>query len=211
MDRRTTIKWMLAASAAMPLASHRARSEPVPGTTEPARGYGTDPDLVKRYARGEFWPLLLSSAQRRTATALCDVILPADERSRSASAVGVVDFLDEWVSAPYPRQRQDQALVLDGLGWMDTDAARRFAKLFADLSQSQQHAICNDICLEESAGPAFVQAARFFARFRDLTAAGFYMTPEGSADIGYIGNVPQLNFAGPSIDVLRKLGLAPPA
>jgi hypothetical protein len=123
----------------------------------------------------------------------------------------VVDFLDEWVSAPYPRQRQDHDLLVDGLAWLDAEAARRFANPFADLDQSQQHAICNDICLEEGAGPPFVTAARFFARYRDLTAAGFYMTPEGSADIGYIGNVPQLTFEGPSIDVLRKLGLAPPA
>jgi hypothetical protein len=211
MDRRTTIKWMLAASAAMPFSGRAAQGEPVPGAATSVTGYGTDPDLVKLYHRGDFWPLLLNAVQRRAATALCDVILPADDRSRSASAVGVVDFLDEWVSAPYPRQRQDRALVVEGLDWMDTDASRRFAKPFADLSESQQHAICNDICLEERAGPAFVRAARFFARYRDLTAAGFYMTPEGSADIGYIGNVPQLTFAGPSLDVLRKLGLAPPA
>jgi Gluconate 2-dehydrogenase subunit 3 len=210
MDRRTTIKWMLAASAAMPFASDRAQSGRVAGAAGVPGGYGTDPDLVKRYQRGDFWPLLLNPAQRRTATALCDVILPADDRSRSASGVGVVDFLDEWVSAPYPRQQQDHALVVEGLGWMDAEAARRFAKPFADLSQSQQHAICNDICLAEGATPPFVQAARFFARYRDLTAAGFYMTPEGSADIGYIGNVPRLTFDGPPIDVLRKLGLAPP-
>jgi gluconate 2-dehydrogenase subunit 3-like protein len=222
MDRRRTLKWMLAASA-MPLLARRAPAEGITaaltegaaalteGVPAAPQGYGTDPDLTKIHHPGDLWPLTLSPAQRRTAAGLCDVIIPADAHSPSASSVGVVDFLDEWVSAPYPNQREDRALILEGLLWMDAEASRRFAKQFADLDESAQHAICDDICYEKSARPQFAAAAKFFARYRDLTAGGFYTSPEGRKDLGYIGNVPLLKFSGPPAEVLRKVGLNPPS
>ena len=207
-DRRTTIKWMLAAAASMPLLNQRSWSQEV--TALPAyRGYGTDPDLTKIYRPGDAWPLSLSQAQRRTAAALCNVIIPDDGRSPNAESVGVVDFIDEWVSAPYPRQTADRPIVLEGPAWMDAEALLRFEKYFAELDQSQQHAICDDICYEPNAKPKFARAAAFFTRYRDLTVGGFYSTPTGSRDIGYIGNVPLPKFDGPPPDLLRKLGLGP--
>jgi hypothetical protein len=204
MDRRSTLKWMLAASAAMPLLARGALS----GNSSPAAaGYGTDPDLTKVYRPGDVWPLTLTPAQRRTAGALCDVIMPADDSSPSAASIGVVDFLDEWVSAPYPEQQRDRPLILEGLLWMDVVSERRFAREFADLSVPQQHAICDDICYEKTALPEFAAAARFFARYRDLTAGGYYSSPEGRKDLQYIGNVPLAKFSGPPPEVLRKVGL----
>ena len=112
MDRRRTLQWMLAASATMPLLARRALGAAAPAAltgkapvAPMAQGYGTDPDLTKIYHPGDLWPLTLTPAQRRTAASLCDVIIPADAHSPSASSVGVVDFLDEWVSAPYPASK----------------------------------------------------------------------------------------------------------
>jgi hypothetical protein len=219
MDRRRTLKWIAAASAASPLwrtlgraASGTAASEHAPpdaaSELEPrAPGYGTDPALTRIYRPGDVWPLTLTVAERRTASALCDVIIPADEHSPSASAVGVVDFLDEWVSAPYPRQQQDRSVVRAGLEWLDAEAVRRFQRPFCDLGEAQQGAVCNDICCEDTARPEFTQAAVFFATFRDLTAGGFYSAPAGRLDLGFVGNVPMAAFEGPAPDLLRALGL----
>jgi hypothetical protein len=206
-DRRTTIKWMLAAAASMPLLSHRAATEPATGLPPAVNGYGSDPRLTKVYHPGDVWPLTLSAAQRRTATALCDVILPGDDRSPSAESVGVVDFVDEWVSAPYPQQLEDRPIVLEGLAWMDAEALLRFEKYFAELDESQHVAICDDICYEPNAAAKFARAAKFFARYRDLTVGGYYSTPAGHLDLGYIGNVPLPRFDGPPAELLRKLGL----
>src|SRR5215472_5341498 len=174
MDRRTTIKWMLAVSAAWP-ARHAAAGEPRHGTAllraPAAPGYGTDPDLVAPHKRGEFWPLTLSAAQRRLAAVLSDLIIPADEHSPSASAVGVVDFIDEWVSAPYPKQQRDRPVVLEGLTWLDAEAARRGGKSFAELDAAAQTAICDSICDMKRAMAERREAASFFALYRDLTAA----------------------------------------
>ncbi len=196
---------MLAASATLPLLARRALGEAAaaahrrqPAPRQRRKAYGTDPDLTKIYHPGDLWPLTLTPAQRRTAASLCDVIIPADAHSPSASSVGVVDFLDEWVSAPYPDQQEDRALILEGLLWMDAEASRRFAKQFADLDESAQHAICDDVCYEKSARPQFATAAKFFARYRDLTAGGFYTSPEGRKDLGYMGNVPLLEVQRPA-------------
>jgi hypothetical protein len=213
MDRRTTIKWVLAMSAAWP-AVQRAQGQATAAAAAVARqgettveGYGTDPDLVTPHKRGEYWPLTLSAAQRRLAAALSDLIIPADERSLSASAVGVVDFLDEWVSAPYPRSEHDRLIVLEGFRWLDEEAQRRGGKAFADLNNAGQSAICDDIASLARASFERRPAALFFARYRDLTAGAFYSSPVGRTDLGYIGNVPLASFEGAPPELLRKLNL----
>jgi hypothetical protein len=139
---------------------------------------------------------------------LSDLIIPADATSPSASAVGVIDFLDEWVSAPYEQQQQDCQTVLEGFKWLDLESTKRFTKPFASLDEAQRRAICDDICYVPRAQPQFMQAARFFARYRDLTAGGFYTTPHGRKDLQYVGNIPLPRFEGPPIEVLKKVGLA---
>jgi len=201
MDRRETIKWVLAASAVI-------RLSPVSVLAAPSGSYGTDPDLQHVYHPGELWPLTLSKVQKHQATVLCDTIIPADATSPSASAVGVVDFIDEWVSAPYPVQIQDRQLVLQGLAWLDAESTRRFARPVLEITPQQMHAICDDICWVPKARPEFLQAARFFARYRDLTTGGFYTTPQGRVDLRYVGNTPLPRFDGPPLEVLKKVGLA---
>jgi hypothetical protein len=203
MDRREAIKWMLAASATLSMLELRS-----PGAGTPGAGYGTDPNLMEVYKPGDLWPLTFSDGQRRTVTALCDVILPADEKSPSASQLKVPDFLDEWISAPYPRQQADRQEILQGLIWLDAESVRRFSKPFAELNGSQQSLICDDICSTRKSTAAFQSATVFFSKFRELTMGGFYSTPEGMKDIQYLGNVPLTKFDGPPPEVLAFLKLA---
>jgi len=208
MDRRTAIKWMLTAAASVSVLDRAAFGAETPAAAKAAVGYGTDPDLLKIYKPGDVWALTFTDTQRRAATALCDVIIPADSKSPAASTVGVPDFIDEWISAPYPGHDKDRATVLDGLKWIDAEAQKRFGNDFADLVAVQQRAICDDICYVPKAKPEFKTAAQFFNKFRDLTSGGFYTTPVGMKDIGYIGNVPLATFDGPTPAALKHLGLA---
>ena len=203
MDRREAIKWMFAATATVSLLDFRSFGAPV----STAAGYGTDPDLLKYYQPGDLWPLTFTREQRRTVTALCDVIIPADDESPSAGSLRVPDFIDEWISAPYPEQRTDRKEILQGLAWLDRESKKRFGKVFADLGDAQKHGICDDICFAPRAKPKFKAAARFFAKFRNLTAGGFYTTPQGWKDIQYLGNVAQAKFDGPPPEVLEYLNL----
>ncbi len=210
LDRRTTIKWMLTAAATVPSLGLASLVSPDATRAVAANqaGYGTDPDLVKEWKAGGPWPLTLGQTARDTCKALCDLIIPADEKSPSASAVGVVDFIDEWISAPYPQQKNDRELILKGLAWLDAETFRRFKKTFALGSDAQRAAIADDICSAAKAQPQFDGAAKFFAKFRDLTAGGFYTTPVGMKDIGYTGNVSLERFDGPPLEVLKRTGLA---
>ena len=203
ITRRESIKWVVAASATASLLSTKGF-----GANGAVRGYGQDPKLLETYKPGDLWPLTFTKDQRRTAGLLCDVIIPADEKSPSASQLSVHDFIDEWISAPYLRQQEDRRIILDGLSWLDRESKKRFKKEFVDLSEDQRHQICDDICFEPKAKPVLKKAAQFFGRFRDLTAGGFYTTPEGMKDIQYLGNVPLTKFDGPPPEVLAYLKLS---
>jgi hypothetical protein len=204
VDRRQTLQWMLAASAAMGV-------EVSAGATPAARkgkGYGTDPQLTTTYRSGELWPLTFTADQARAAQALCGLIIPADEYSPSAAQLEVHLFIDEWISAPYPDHAKDREVIVVGLGWLDGESGLRFRKLFADLNVAQQSQIADDICWVWKAKPEYAAAAHFFKRFRDLTAGGFYTTPEGFKDLGFVGNTPSGTFDGPPMKVLQIVGVS---
>ncbi len=194
ISRREAMQWVLAAVAASALPTN---SFAAPATQPGGKPYGHDPNLVKFYRPGAFWPLTLTTGLRKTAGALADAILPKDEYGPAAHEVGVVAMIDEWISAPYPQQQADRPVILDGLGWLEAEAMKRFEKPFSQLAEEQQHNICDDICFGPSAKPEFKKAAAFFARFRSLAASAYYATPAGWQAIGYVGNVPLAKFDGP--------------
>ena len=201
VDRRTAIKWVLAASAALQLPSPAFAAGAKVGA-----GYGKDPDLIKIYKPDSLWPLTFDKSQRATAAVLCDLIIPADERSPAASKVGVVEFLDEWISAPYPTSQKDRPVIIGGLAWIDAESQRRFTKGFVAISAAQRAQICDEISAAKPTAK-LAQAAEFFTRFRSLTAGGYYTTPVGMKDLNYVGNVALTSYEGPPAEVLKRLGL----
>jgi hypothetical protein len=198
------MQWVMAVAAAssLPRGSFaQSAGSPVPAP----KGYGVDPNLVKVYQPGAFWPLTFNPGQRRVASVLADVIIPKDDLGPAASEVGVPAFLDEWISAPYPDQQRDRPIILEGLGWLESESKTRFGKGFAELSPDQHRAICDDICFVAAAKPQFHKPAVFFSRFRSLAAAAYFATPEGWKAVGYVGNVILEHFDGPPQEVLAKL------
>ena len=202
MDRRTSLQWMLAASASVPALAAGAKPR------DKSTGIGSDPDMVRKYKSGELWPLSFTERERRCAVALCALIIPADEGSPSAADLHVEAFIDEWISAPYEDQQKDRAVILKGLAWLDAESEKRFSQVFAAASVAQQSQIADDICHAPAAGSSLAEPANFFARFRDLTAGGFYTTPEGMKDVGFVGNTPSQTFDGPPAAVLKIVGVS---
>lgn len=225
MDRRDALKVMAAAAATASLADGllpsvadaqqvvgpggkaaprpRTAAAPVPPKSGP-RGTITDPDLLNAKAT---WPRLLTATELVTLAALCDMIIPADDTSPSASAVGVPAYINEYVSAPYDWAERALVRVRGGLTWLDVESGKRFTKRFIALTVAEKTQICDDICYSAKAKPEFVAAARFFDQIRDLTASGFYTTDAGMKDLQYIGNVPLAKWDGPPAAVLKHLGL----
>jgi hypothetical protein len=197
LSRREALKRVIgvsAALAALDLSSFGAAG---------VRGIGTDPNLLKKEIP---WPLVLNDAEKRAVTALADVLIPADEFGPAASKVGVTEFIDEWVSAPYEQQENDRKVIQKGLAWIDAEAQTRFGKVFAEATPEQQTALIDDIVKEGT--EARKKGWDFFRLFRDRAAGGYYSTQEGWKAIGYVGNVPMAEFPGPPPEVLKHLGLA---
>jgi hypothetical protein len=93
------------------------------------------------------------------------------------------------------------------MAWIDGESNRRYGRAFADGVLGQQTGILDDICDPAKAKPEYKSAVTFFKKYRDLTAGGYYTTPEGMKALGYVGNVPLATFDGPPPEVLKKLGL----
>jgi hypothetical protein len=210
LSRRDVLKFFGAMSATMAagdLGALAQEAKSPAAAAAAAKGYGPDPDLVKFYKPGDAWPLTFTPAQAKTATALADVMLPADDFGPAASTLRVADYIDEWISAPYPQQQKDRPGIVEGLAWLESESQKRFQKDFAALSADQHRAICDDICWTADAKPEFKKAAEFFLNFRALANAAYYGTPDGWKAVGYVGNIPLPSFDGPPPEVLAKLGL----
>lgn len=230
VDRRTTIKWLAATMVAAntgcssttklvgdeipPAPRVSTRLEDVPNVQD-FIGYGTDPDLINPVVP---WSRTMTTAQLRTSAALCDIILPADDRSPAASTVGVPDFIDEWVSAPYPQQQDDREIILGGLEALDQQSQSRYGTDFASAEYSQATELLDHIAYAGVANVELLHLAIFFERFRFLTVGAYYTTDAGIEDIGYVGNVPiSGDYPGPSnaamahlAGILEQLGLSLP-
>jgi hypothetical protein len=214
VDRRTTLKWLFATIAASQGGCAHKRgnngtattaSEPLLGTAAPVNGvgYGTDPDLTNPAVP---WTLTMTNAQLEVTTALCDAILPADDRSPAASALGVPDFIDEWISAPYPRQREDRQLILEGLEWLEQECRRRYGSGFAASAENHKGELLDELAGPDDDTAALAAYRSFFDRFRYLCVGAFYSTAPGARDAGYVGNVPIVGeYPGPSDAALEHL------
>ena len=221
VDRRTTLRWLAGALGAGATAAcgdggtggmaKRAADVANLGVPRPVTGtgYGRYPDTQDPTVT---WERTMTDAQLRLTRALADLIVPADERSPSAGEVGVQDFIDEWVSAPYAGQQADRAVIFDGLAWIEQEAMDRTGGArFVDTVASTRAAILDDIAYKDRVKPGLEAQAAFFGKLRFLVMSAFYATREGWADIGYMGNAPTGGaYPGPPPEAMAHLeaGLA---
>jgi gluconate 2-dehydrogenase gamma chain len=149
-------------------------------------------------AKGPYHRQSFDEHQWRTVGILCNLILPADDRSGSATDAGVPEFLDDWIAF---RKAQDgnadlEAQIFGGLMWLNAQSWEASGKLFADAPVEQQKHILDRIAYPDRAAPEDHRWVIFFNRFRDLTISGFYSSKMGIADLPYTGNTIVTNWAG---------------
>jgi len=137
-----------------------------------------------------------------TVTVLADIIIPADDQSKSASEVGVPAFI-EFMMKDQPAQ---QTPMRGGLQWLNSKSTKLYGQPFVKCTRAQQIALVDQIAYPELANPGMTQGVAFFNMMRNLTAAGYFSSKEGIADIGYMGNKPN-QWDGVPADVLKQYGL----
>lgn len=182
-----------------------------PGAARPA---SAQPSLPAPAATGSGRPqaqapLFFTPGELVTVGVLADMVLPADERSGSATDAGVPEFIDFMMT-----DTRDESLPVrmrGGIGWIDAESRRRFGHDFADATAAEREQLVDDIAWPERARPEMSHGVAFFNLFRDMVASGFWSSEMGVRDLQYLGNTAVGRWTGCSPEALRKLGIAPSA
>ena len=210
LSRRDTLKWLTGTVAA---GTAGGAAIGAPGETEPApnawpvRHPMHDPNFMAGKVESP-WQKLMTKEELATTAALADLILPKDAQSPAASEVGVQDFINDWISAPYDKNHEDCEVIRGGLGWLNTESFKRFGKRFEELAAGQQTAIVDDICHADKARPELKTGVVFFKEFRKLALDGYYSHSATWKQLGYVGNVSVGGpFPGVPEAIIKQLGL----
>jgi gluconate 2-dehydrogenase gamma chain len=201
MKRRESLKALTLGSLGLGVANEAKADTKPPQTPIKVPGGRTRKEAVRdaKLATETF----LTLAELATVRILCDIIIPADERSGSASQAKVPEFI-EFMAKDQPSL---QTPLRGGLLWLDSHCRKQFGKPFAQCTPAQRIVMVDQIAYPEQAKPAMSQGVAFFNMMRNLTSSGFFSSQMGIKDIGYLGNTPN-KWEGVPEDVLKQHGLS---
>ena len=216
VDRRTTMKWLLLGVGVTPALAacgqgapaDPAAAQPLLGTPRPISGtpYGVDPDMLDPQVT---WQKTMPGPQLQLVAALCDVVMPASDALPSGSALGVPDFVDEWVSSPYEMTQGARKSCFALFEWLEGEARGLGAASFAMARLAQQTTLLDRIAWSDRVEPGLQDQASAFDTFRNLSVSDYLSSAEGSEWLGYLGNRPSTgDYAGPSEAALDHLATA---
>jgi len=143
---------------------------------------------------GKYTPKYFSAPQYAALIALCDAIIPKDEKSGGAVEAGAPEFIDLLTS----ENEKYQLRLGGGLFWLDGFCSDRYGKVFLECAPEQKKEVLDLIAFRKNAkqDSALSQGVAFFAFLRRLTCDGYYTSKIGVADLGYIGNTSLHEFPG---------------
>lgn len=193
MNRRETLKMM----ATAPIAA---------GFSWTQKDIDAVRELQKQAARSgaEFSAAFFTEHELTTVNILVDLIIPADDRSGSATDAGVPEFMD-FMMMDRPNM---QVPMRGGLAWLDNQCRKRFGASFKDCTSDQRTEMLDAIAYPDIADPDLSQGVAFFNSFRDLTASGFWSSKMGVEDLKYMGNTFVVEWKGCPDEVLNHLGVS---
>lgn len=176
-DRRQVLKLFgaISATCAYPFAG-----DELYGQTQ--HEHGGTPQSANRF---------LNEADFQTVSRIADLIIPQSDTPGAIQA-GVPEYIDFVVS----RESQHQALLADGLRWLDAQAKDLGAGRFLELDEKGQLSILEPLCeaADDEKSPN-ARNVQFFALLKRLTADGYYTSRIGLIDeLGYKGNTVRASF-----------------
>jgi gluconate 2-dehydrogenase gamma chain len=145
-------------------------------------------------AAGPYKPKALTAHEYATLRHLADLIIPADEHSKGALEAGSADFID-FLCAASDEMRD---IYTGGLGWLDEQMSHRYnGKSFLDAAPEQQTAMLDLIAWRKNDSPELGPGVQFFSWCRRMVADGYYTSPIGMKELGYMGNSAVSEFSVP--------------
>jgi len=210
MDRRKSIKTLLIGTASAGMVVEACKLSDKKGIEASAKKEEDHVETInrmpeeaahdKQVTSGKFF----TAEELATITILGDIIIPSDEVSGSASEAKVPEFI-EFIVKDMP---DFQTPLRGGIRWLDLECLNAYGKPFKDCGHEQQMEMVDNIAWpKRELKPGMGPGVAFFSLVRNLVATGFYTSPIGVKDIGYVGNQPN-QWNGVPEDVLKRYNLA---
>jgi len=197
IDRRDLLKVLSAvpAAALIPAGAAKAAETSMPEMATPTVA-------APAAAPGPYQPKIFDAHQYRTIEVLSDIVVPADERSGSATQAGVPEFIDEFMGFEGGNQLD---AIRGGITWLDLESNRAFTHDFIDASESEKKQLLDRIAYPKTAAPEDAAGVVFFNAMRNAVLGAFYSSKMGVQDLPYLGNQMLAEWDGCPENVLAKL------
>jgi len=153
--------------------------------------------VAEATAGGTYAPKALTPHEYATLQHLSEIIIPG---SAAAGAPAFIDFLCSVCD-------DMQDVYTGGLGWLDAQMRHRYQVAgFIDARPEQQTALLDLIAWRRNASPELDPGIHFFDWARRMVVDGYYTSPAGFKEIGYLGNQALSHFSVPqeSLDYALK-------
>ena len=171
-----------------------------------APGYGRYPDYDAIGETGP-WPKIVDDLTKRQLEKYADLILPASDGpygpAPSPSEVGIADFFDDWISAPYPYMSDTRRIVTRGMVWLDAQARHDFGTDWLGTTDEQAKSLLDRMMrADPDTGPMTHQRG-MYDHLRKIIIGAYYTTPAGEADLGHVPPAPITgDYPGPTGEAL---------
>lgn len=185
-DRRGALKILgaIGASCACPIAGEELFGRSM---DEPAAAHHHSPGEP---AAMPVKPSFFVAEDFQTISRIADLIIPQTDTPGAVTA-GVPFYIDMVVS----HNSGQQALMTDGLRWLDEEAARMANTRFLGLNEQQQLALLQPLCEAADSGHTAGRLTQFFMLLKGLTTDGYYTSQAGLIqELGYKGNTVLASF-----------------
>ncbi|HWC00621.1 MAG TPA: gluconate 2-dehydrogenase subunit 3 family protein [Bryobacteraceae bacterium] len=156
-------------------------------------------------ARGPYKPKCFNAHEYATLTRLSDLIMPADEHSKSAVEAGAPEFIDVLAS----NNEELANIYTGGISWLDQEMTRRHQSTFMEAKPEQQTALLDLIAYRKNESPELGPGIRFFAWVRNMVVDAYFTSKIGMDYLGFQGNGAMSHFSVPAEAVEYALKRSP--
>jgi gluconate 2-dehydrogenase gamma chain len=155
------------------------------GMTTAASGQHVHEAVQEQTATAPYKKKAFTDHEWATLRRLCDLIVPADDKSKGALDGQAPEYID-LLSSNNPVL---SSMFTGGLAWLDHACQRRFSVAdFVSATPGQQTELLDLIAYRKNESVELGPGIRFFDLARRMTVDAFYTSAAGIEAVGYMGN-----------------------